>query len=116
MTIRTGIYLYVLHRGETLEEFEQRDAADHFGLPNRTMSELESLAAKAGTGPVAGFVGEERVSAEKAAEMAKKIRAFLAESEPGPRGSTDDEEMRRIAADYAAFCERAAEQGGFAIT
>jgi hypothetical protein len=47
--------------------------------------------------------------------MAKKLRAFLAEVEPGPKGSVTDSEMLDLAAAYASFCEQAAEQGGVVI-
>ncbi len=79
------------------------------------MSELESLAEQAGTGPVAGYAGDEVISPAQAGEMAKKLRTFLADVEPGPKGSLADQEMLEIAAAYTSFCERAAEQGGIVI-
>ena len=86
----------------------------HFGLPTRAIVELERLAEQAGTGPVAGRVGDEVILPALAGEMAAKLRAFLADATPGPKGSFTDREMLKIAAAYASFCEQAAEQGGIA--
>lgn len=110
-----GFDLYILRKGESLEEFERRESAHHFGYRTRTMVELERLAEQAGTDPVAGMVGEEVVSPTRAGEMPKKLRAFLADVEPGPSGSFTDQEMLELAAAYASFCEQAAEQGGIVI-
>jgi hypothetical protein len=107
-----GLDLYILARGETVEELERRESADHFGLRNKAMSELGKLTEEAGTGLIVG--GEdEPIPPEAAAEIAHKLRSYLAETEPGPPGSPTDEEMRGIASDFASFCERASEEAGY---
>ncbi len=110
-----GISLYIRNKGESIEEAFERDTGEWFGYKTKTMSELGAFGTLAGVPSLFGFVGEAWISPERAAENAAKLRTFLSEVKPGPKGSTTDEEMCGLAAELASFLEWAADQNGYVV-
>jgi hypothetical protein len=105
-----GVDLYVLRPGESLAELERRESADHFGLRNKAMAELERVAAEAGIERIT-ISHEESISPGEAAQIARGFRQYLSDLDGGR--DVRDPEIRQIVEQFAGFCERAGRAGGY---
>lgn len=98
-----------LDEGETLEQLEAREEAEHFGLNIGGMREFIAEMKQVGVYGLGNLDGTPNTP-EEAADFGARPRRLLELSDVEL-----DEEMREIVEEFASFCKSAARQGGFVV-
>jgi hypothetical protein len=101
--------LYILLEGESMEELEGRERAEHFGLPLGALSMLQERVPGMNV-PGLGHLDGSSVPPDEARAIASQLKSIL------KRHREDvDTELRSLFHELADFCERASAQGGFVV-